>query len=802
MPVGMRELLIPTLSLTSSSLVQRQRPSIMWGIFYDLSAVLPAEFDIANLLREIVGPDCSRGTVEFLKLAIYILSNKLLHKMSDAIFRLNDALLQWFKMGNNVQFLKAILSDRTPTIDAFAEGIFARALDAEDQTMSRIFLQSGMNPNIRITTRTMTTRWNYHSYTPLEFMVQRSNINMIKLLFEFNAHIHNRTRPLHIAAEIGEVEIGRLLICQGAKINITTGVDVSALQRAAGAGNNGFVKMLLEEGADVNHLGGSDFGKFRLYGCPLECAIRSGTDTIAEMLLERGANIEARQPSSNTPLQSAVKMGNEIMTQRLLELGADVNAARSDHGGRTALQHAAEHGDLQLCQTLIGAGANVNVPLVEYHGVTALMAAVSSQNPQLVTFLLEAGAEVKAVATRREWEDDKTTALEYATSLDNLEIVHILLSAGADASCDNSILFAVRAKRPGLITTLLTAGANIRHNRIIDAAVTTGDCKFVRFLLAQGAQPGPQSFPHAAESGSYEMCDLLIAAGADLNAAGGNSEGTALEFATLKGNMDLLKYLLRKGADVNSQYALVYAVQFGNMAIVQLLIDLGADVNRSSSDLNGVDTLLQRAVSRNNVPLIRFLLHVGADINAPASEAEGRTALQFAAANGADNIVDLLLRRGADVNAPACSVYGVTALQAASVNGHYQTVELLLAKGADVEALASAGGGITALQGAAGGGYLRIAKLLLDRGADVNGRTQDLDCCRSGAEPAKLCIICNISPLICAAQEGRIDMLKMLLNAGAIITGDGGWQLEFALKRATFNGHDAAAKFLEAHQIC
>ena len=53
-----------------------------------------------------------------------------------------------------------------------------------------------------------------------------------------------------------------------------------------------------------------------------------------------------------------------------------------------------------------------------------------------------------------------------------------------------------------------------------------------------------------------------------------------------------------------------------------------------------------------------------------------------------------------------------------------------------------------------------------------------------------------------AAKNGRIDMLKLLLNAGADITSDlGRSQLERALGYATSEGHDAAAKFLKYHQI-
>ena len=110
---------------------------------------------------------------------------------------------------------------------------------------------------------------------------------------------------------------------------------------------------------------------------------------------------------------------------------------------------------------------------------------------------------------------------------------------------------------------------------------------------------------------------------------------------------------------------------------------------------------------------IRALLQQSADVN--ESQADGMTALHWAARHNDLEIAQLLVRSGAGVNTP--TRYGVTPLTLACTNGNQRLVELLLEAGADPNTTLP--GGETALMTAARTGRLGPVKALLARGADL-----------------------------------------------------------------------------------
>ncbi|PQE13394.1 multiple ankyrin repeats single kh domain protein [Rutstroemia sp. NJR-2017a BVV2] len=815
MPLQMRALVIPALRREASALLGEHHSNLIRDIFHNLCAVMPIteEDEICSLIGQIIGWDSSSATTQFLKLAIYFLSNKLFDKDTDIYWNINDELLRWFKIGNHHRLLRGILSSRTPTIDALAEGLFASAVKAEDLAFSRIFLESGLNPDIEIGHCEKHGDKHsieiYHSYgTPLNLAIQRSNIGLIQLLFEFHANADRASGyALVWAIEAGNVEITRILISEGAFVNAVPVSGPTALQAALKRGNVEIVRLLLDTRADVNLSGN---GEYRYIGSPLSCAIISGVQTLVDMLLDRGAKLDPRDARYiGTSLQLAIRSKNEMEIGRLLQLKTDVNVPASERDGRTALQGAAENGDLELCHVLIQAGADVNAapaPRFPYErltkGVTALVAAVNSRNHQVVELLVESGADINAIIFAGN-PDTGCTALASATHLDDVEMVQYLVHSGADPRHDDSILYAVGERRTELVKILLGAGADINchtkrgNHDLLYKAVGVEDLDFIRLLLNYGARPRPQCLQKAAEQGNLPIIQLLINAGANINTYQPTIlSKNALQAAASMGNMDMVKYLLDQDADVNwpagdtyGLTALQAAVTSGCVELVQFLITRGADVNAPAANEGGI-TALQGAVRRNNKPLVDLLLEAGANANDEPANEGGLSSLQQAARNGEDDLIETLLSHKASINGPVALKDGRTALQAAAKNGHFTTVRLLLEKGAHVNAPGSPSAiSGTALQLAAQEGYVRIAKALIDAGANIDARRVKEDGYGGTA-------------LEFAAKYGRIDMLKLLLNSGAdITTGAGRRQLRNALREATKHGHDAAAKFLECHQI-
>ncbi|THZ93305.1 hypothetical protein D6C88_02781 [Aureobasidium pullulans] len=201
-----------------------------------------------------------------------------------------------------------------------------------------------------------------------------------------------------------------------------------------------------------------------------------------------------------------------------------------------------------------------------------------------------------------------------------------------------------------------------------------------------------------------------------------------LYYASL-GRLDRsVRLLLDRGADIDAgsdfgRSALQIAAHEGHMELVKILIRLGANVNARNRHFGGNDsglhiTALAAASNNGHVRTVQILVEHGSDINAGLgtmlssndSLCSG-TALRAASANGHLEVVQFLLDHGADVNNERLGF----ALHAALVGAHTEVSLLLMERGADI--CAHDDKYKTAVHAAVLGGDLIIVKLLLDRGA-------------------------------------------------------------------------------------
>ena len=121
------------------------------------------------------------------------------------------------------------------------------------------------------------------------------------------------------------------------------------------------------------------------------------------------------------------------------------------------------------------------------------------------------------------------------------------------------------------------------------------------------------------------------------------------------------------------------------------------------------------AVKSGDKATILALLDSHADVN--AAEADGSTALHWAARLDDLDLAERLLRAGAHVN--AANRYGITPLYVACVNGNREMIEKMLQAGADANATWTEGE--TPLLTMARGGNVEAAKALLAHGAHLSG---------------------------------------------------------------------------------
>ncbi len=191
-----------------------------------------------------------------------------------------------------------------------------------------------------------------------------------------------------------------------------------------------------------------------------------------------------------------------------------------------------------------------------------------------------------------------------------------------------------------------------------------------------------------------------------------------------------------------SDLRLVEAVKNGDKSAVRSLLKQAVDVNARQAD--GA-TALAWAADHNDLETADLLIQARADVN--AANEYGAAPLWLASAKVHAAMVEKLLNAGADPNAALKT--GETALMAAANAGSVEEVKSLLDHGADVNAKETRGGQ-TALMWAVAENHSEVVRTLVEHGADVHARSKG-----------------GFTPLLFAAQQGNVESARILLAGGS-----------------------------------
>ena len=256
--------------------------------------------------------------------------------------------------------------------------------------------------------------------------------------------------PLLIASFYGYADAVEVLLKKGSDLKLTDKSGQTALHRAAFQGRDEVIKVLLAHGADVNvKSGGPRFPMGFNDETPLIEAASKHVET-ARLLIERGADVNARNALGQTALMRAAMNGASDAILLLLQHGADTsirdeqgNFALAVAGSRcpspevasalierskgnigdlngALLSVASGHGPqacLRFIELLLDNGADVNFRYPTGSGNTPLMGAAIWESKEIVELLLSRGADVTLKNKKGRTAEDQTDSREIADLL-------------------------------------------------------------------------------------------------------------------------------------------------------------------------------------------------------------------------------------------------------------------------------------------------------------------------------------------------------------------------------------------------
>jgi ankyrin repeat protein len=295
----------------------------------------------------------------------------------------------------------------------------------------------------------------------------------------------NRITPL-IVASSHSLELTRLLLAKGAKVDTTDAPGNTPLNYACAAGQTDCATALLEAGANVN-LANKD-GR-----TPLINAVRADDTDLVKTLLAHHADVNANA-SPIPALVWAINNKEDDILRLLVDAGADVNlvppAPDEQEPGFPPLHAAAATGDLTGMDLLLAHHADVN--LHNHWDVTPLMSAAFRDQIIAMQELLDRGAKVDVQSN-----DGKMSALLIGCYAGYYDVVEALINNHANLELKNkdgetALILTARHMHSGVVKLLVDNGADVNATDAIGEtalayAGSRGDTTLADWLADHGA---------------------------------------------------------------------------------------------------------------------------------------------------------------------------------------------------------------------------------------------------------------------------------------------------------------------------
>ena len=422
---------------------------------------------------------------------------------------------------------------------------------------------------------------NKNGDSPLYIAASKNMEQVGKLLLEKGADIYSTNKDNNSPLRLALKETGRVQnwLITSRTIVSTDGSGNSVLHYAADWEYSGAIKSLLEKGADINAKNAN--GETCIFN-----AAKSNNPQIIQLLVDGGASVKDRDNLGSTPLHIAVRWGAQKSAEKLIKLGININAQNS--AGKSPLAEAVIANKYEVTKYLLENGADPNS--CDANGITILMDTIRAQNAQIVKLLLNYGANPNLQQINGQ------NAYHEAAYMGNTEIIALIRNAGG-----NPLSRDKEGNTPFSI-------------------VLNKDIKVINEVLGN----------------SYNITD-----------SDGNSPLHIV--VKNKGSTSLLKTLVDRGYPLDTRNAdgytpLNYAIEANNVTMAEILLEKGANPFQTidKKGTNGVTIALEK----NNRKMIESIVKYASGL----SDIQGNTILHYAAKTSSIDTVKLLLSYGIATN--------------------------------------------------------------------------------------------------------------------------------------------------------